>query len=319
MASDIKFNEELLRMGITETIEQNVDAFNAASNGTIILNSQSLEGNFTEESFIKALAASSLVQRRDYTANGDLTPAKLEEDSVNTVKLSRTYGPVASTYDAWNRSNRSIDTFSLAFGKELGVAIMADMLESSIIAGITATQVTNTAVGDGSAVFSYTNIIDGLETMGDKGGRIDCLVMHSNTYYSMVDKSLSMNALDTVGGMTIREGGTYSLGLPVLTFDSPSFLLEAGIYGILGLTAGALKAIESDDMIMRTQDMLLKSNLQMVMQGESSYNIGVKGCTFATTVDNPTNVQLATAANWSYKYSDVKSGAGFLLKVAARA
>jgi hypothetical protein len=319
MAADIKFNEELLRLGISEVIEQNVDAFNTASNNTIIMTTTSLEGNFSEEAFIKSLAASSLVSRRDFAADTALTPAKLIEDTVNTVKLSRRYGPVSSTYDAWNRSGRNIDTFSMAFGRQLGVAIMQDMVEACIAAGVTATQVGNTALGDGLSVFDYSNIVDGLASMGDKGGRIGCLVMHSNTYYSIVDQGLSRNALDTVGGMTIREGGAYSLGLPVLTVDSPSLILSAGIYGILGLTESALKAIESEDMIMRTQDVLLKDNLQMVMQGESSYNVGVKGYTFNISKPNPVIADIKTAANWTYKYADIKSGPGFVLKVAARA
>jgi hypothetical protein len=319
MATDIIFNEELIRLGITETIEQNVDAFNEASKGTILLSSEALEGNFADESFIKGLTASSLVSRRDQTSVAGLTAAKLEEDSTNSVKLSRRYGPVATTYDAWNRSNRDVDTFSLAFGKQLGVGIMQDMIDMLLLGGVTAIPKSIATIGDGLSVIDYANVVDGLAAMGDKSGRVNCLVMHSNTYFSLVDKGLSMNALDTVGGMTIREGGAYSLGLPVLTTDSASLVLSAGVYGVLGLTDGALRAIESDDMIMRAQDVLLQENLQRVIQGESSYNIGVKGCKFNSAVINPDATAVGLADNWTYKLSDPKSGGGFLLQVAQRA
>ncbi len=145
------------------------------------------------------------------------------------------------------------------------------------------------------------------------------LVMHSNTYASMMDKGLSMNALDNVGGMTIREGGAFSLGLPVLVTDSASLVYASGKYRILGLTDGALSAVESDETIMKTQDVLLKANLQKVIQGEGSYNVGVKGCRFDTATANPDDTALALNTNWSFLYQDVKSGAGFQLLVKERA
>lgn len=320
-ASDLVLDNELVRLGIVETLEQNVDGFNASTNGTITLGSMALENDFADESFIQALAGASLVQHRDHTATGAITPTKIAEDIVTSVKLSRRYGPFSTTYDAWNRSNRSVETFSLAVGKQLGVAIGADMLNSTLAAGVGGVVATQAAVTDGTALFEYSNIIDGLATMGDKAGRIAMLVMHSNTYFSVVDKGLSMNALENVGGMTIREGGAYSLGLPVLVTDSPSLDLvgDGTIYGVMGLTAGALAAVESDETIMKAQDVLLNANLERVIQGEGSYNVSVKGCTIDKTKINPTDAVLAASANWTYQFADVKSGAGFLLKMKARA
>jgi len=318
-ATDLVIDNELVRLGIVETLEQNVDGFNASSNGTITLGSVALENDFADESFIKALASADLVQRRDYLGTGTVAPKKLVEDAVNTVKLSRRYGPFSTSYDAWNRSNRSVETFSLAIGKQLGVAIAADMLNTVLGAGVAGIQATQAAIGDGTAVFDYTNIVDGLASLGDKAGRVEMLVMHSNTYFSTVDKGLSMNALENVGGMTIREGGAYSLGLPVLVTDSPALDNGDGTFNVLGLTNDALRAIESDDTIMKAQDVLLNENIEHIIQGEGSFNVGVKGCKFDPSKANPIDADLATVANWTYLFSDVKSGAGFMLKLKARA
>jgi len=318
-AADLVIDNELVRLGIVETLEQNVDGFNASANGAISLSSRAIENDFADESFIKALSSAQLVKHRDYTATGTVTPEKLVEDAVNTVKVSRRYGPFSTTYDAWNRSNRSVETFSLAIGKQLGVAIAADMLNTLITSGTAAiSSMTGMVVGAGTAVFDYKNIVDGLATFGDKAGQVKLLVMHSNTYFSVVDKGLSMNALENVGGMTIREGGAYSLGLPVLVTDSEALKAGAGKYNVLGLTTEALRAIESDETIMKSQDVLLNENLERVIQGEGSYNIGVKGCKFDTSKNNPTDAQLGDKANWSYKFSDVKSGAGFVLVLKER-
>jgi len=323
LSSDLVLDNELVRLGIIETLEQNIDGFNAASNGTITLSSQALENEFADESFIQALAASALVQHRDYTdGTTQITPTKLAEDIVNSVKLSRRYGPFSTTYDAWNRSNRSVDTFSLAVGRQLGIAIGANMLNSGLSAGVGGILATQAAVTDGTAAFDYGNIVDGLATMGDKAGRIQMLVMHSNTYFATVDKGLSMNALENVGGMTIREGGAYSMGLPVLVTDSAAldFAGDQTIYSVLGLTDAAIGAVESDETIMKAQDVLLGENIQRVIQGEGAFNVGVKGCKYDTTAGaNPTDAVLAAAANWDYQYADIKSGAGFLLKIKARA
>ena len=81
-ASDLVIDNELVRLGIVETLEQNVDGFNASSNGTITLGSQAIENDFADESFIKALSATQLVKHRDYTATGSVTPEKLVEDAV---------------------------------------------------------------------------------------------------------------------------------------------------------------------------------------------------------------------------------------------
>jgi len=319
IATDLVIDNELVRLGIVETLEQNVEGFNSASNGTIVLGSQALENDFADESFIKALSSAQLVKRRDYLGTGTVTPEKLVEDAVNTVKLSRRYGPFSTSYDAWNRSNRSVETFSLAIGKQLGVAIAGDMLNTVLVAGVAGIQATQAIIGDGTAVFDYANIVDGLASLGDKAGRVELLVMHSNTYFSTVDKGLSMNALENVGGMTIREGGAYSMGLPVLVTDSAALDNSDGTFNVLGLTSGALRGIESDETIMRAQDVLLNENIERVIQGEGSYNVGVKGCKFDATKANPSDADLGTVANWSYLYSDKKSGAGFALKLKARA
>jgi len=319
-APDLVLDNELVRLGIVEVLEQNVEAFNASSNGTMTLTSRAIENDFADESFIKALTAAQLVSHRDYTGTGAVTPEKLVEGKNNSVKLSRRYGPFETTYDAWNRSNRSVETFSLAIGTQLGKAILADMVNTSIVGGTAAISAMPGMVVDNSAnVFDYKNIVDGLATMGDKAGQVRMLVMHSNTYFSVVDKGLSMNALENVGGATIREGGAYSLGLPVLVTDSPALDAGSGVFNVLGLTDSAINCVESDETIMKAQDVLLGENLKRVIQGEGSYNLGIKGCSFDTSKANPANTDLGTAGNWTYNYSDVKSGAGFLLKLKGRA
>ena len=86
MQTILVIDTELVRLGIVEVLEQNIDGFNANSNGTILLTSQALEGDYAEESFIKGLTASELVTRRDYLSDAPVKPVKLVEDVLNSIQ-----------------------------------------------------------------------------------------------------------------------------------------------------------------------------------------------------------------------------------------
>ena len=66
----VVFNQQVQTVA-TEVVAQNVELFNAASNGTILLGSESSIGDFVEEASYKAIA--SLVGRRDAYGTGTLS------------------------------------------------------------------------------------------------------------------------------------------------------------------------------------------------------------------------------------------------------
>jgi phosphate starvation-inducible protein PhoH len=69
-------------------------------------------------------------------------------------------------------------------------------------------------------------------------------------------------------------------------------------------------ALKTSPLIMKAQDVLGKENLKVIMQGEYDFTMGIKGYQFKDGVKSPTDVQIATAANWTRIASSVKDTAG---------
>jgi len=79
--------------GVVETLQQNTEAFNAASQNAIRLVTRSILGDFERESFLKSTA--SLISRRDVTITTAVTDNKLAAGELVGVKINRRIGPVS--------------------------------------------------------------------------------------------------------------------------------------------------------------------------------------------------------------------------------
>src|SRR5919108_3760225 len=99
--SNWKVYEEQFWGGMTETQQQMVDAFNAASAGCIQLVSQRQKGNYVQEAFLKKV--SGLVTRRDITSVSSASDIELTADEFVSVKINRKIGPVSDTLDRWRK------------------------------------------------------------------------------------------------------------------------------------------------------------------------------------------------------------------------
>src|ERR1051326_514300 len=107
---DFKIYNDQYYGGYFEVQQQNVDAFNAASNGAITMVTQSMLGDFEQESFIKRLTGTA--QRRDITSVAAVTDNKLQMGEYVAVKLNRRHGPIAQTADAFKKINQDPEVMS---------------------------------------------------------------------------------------------------------------------------------------------------------------------------------------------------------------
>ena len=85
--SDMKVFSEYLAGTTIETLSQDIEKFNAASGGTIILNAQGIDGDFMQESFFRGIHSA---QRRvdRYAANAAATATTLRQEQDNAVKVA---------------------------------------------------------------------------------------------------------------------------------------------------------------------------------------------------------------------------------------
>lgn len=326
------FNEEFYS-GLVETLQQNSNVFNAASQGAIRFYANSLKGHFQKQAFFDSI--SSLVSRRDITSTSDVSDLSFTSDVLAWPKVNRKTGPVTHTRDSLLKLYPNEDAqrvFSYNLGQQVAKAKEVDFANTAIkatvaaLAGVTSGGSSGSGVvydgtGDSTTTMTTDKLIRGRARLGDQASRIVAWVMHSKPHADLM-VAQAAQVTDMLAGMTVYQGTVGTLGLPVIVVDSSSLINSNGIttgtdsYYTLGLVAGGVEVIDSEQSEMVSDIVTGKENLLIRIQGEHAYNVGVKGFTFNTSYTNPTDAQLATTAYWTNQMADVKSLAGCLIETA---
>jgi hypothetical protein len=316
-ASDFVIYQEQFYAGMTEVLAQNSNAFNGASNGTMIMDARQLKGDYEQESFFQAISA--LATRRDTTSTALAADTPMTQAELVAVKLNRKIGPIANTLDSIRKIASDAAEFSFLLGQQIGKAISVDWANTSILAGYTALSGQASVINDQSATGTPTHgmLVNTIAKLGDRGQDIGMWVMHSKSYYDLVGSAITTNIYD-VGSIAIKEGNTPTLGRPTLVIDAPALLNAVPApdqYHIMGLTPGAIKATESEEREIVSETVTGLENLVLRIQGEYAFNVGVKGYAWdiAAGGANPTDAALGTNTNWDLVASDIKDQAGVLL------
>lgn len=315
------YNEQFYG-GMTEVVEQNSNAFNAASRGGIRLVPTRLKGDYAQESFNQLIDG--LIARRDVTSISGVDDKKMTQGELISVKLNRRIGPVTQTLDAFRKIDQDPAVMSFILGQQIGPALVEEMLNSGLAAGNAALTGVPALNHDGSAgTVDATKLTYAMQKLGDRHGRIACWVMHSKVYFDLMRSYISEKIFE-VTGVIVYGGSVATFGIPVVVTDSPS-LFDAGAtsslgddrYSVLGLTSDAVVVEESEERSIVTDLVTGQENLSYRLQGEYGYNLSVKGFKWDTVNGgiNPSNSAIATSTNWDKAYTDTKSLAGVRLLV----
>lgn len=304
------FNQQVQTVA-TEVVAQNVLAFNAASNGAILLGSESTIGDFVEEASYKAIA--SLVSRRDAYGTGSLSTKALEQIKDVSVKVDQTVGPVEWTAEQFRRLGKSEEEAGLIIGEQAAIGLIQDYLN---VGGTSLTA----AIGNQAALvndYSLTGtakLVELNKTAGKFGDRQQSLaawLMHSKVFTDLTNEAITNTSqLYTIGDIRVMQDG---LGRVYVVSDIPA-LTSGGNYNTLGLVSGALM-VETMPLITMTQPKADQQNMGVVWKGEASFNIGCKGYAWdiANGGKSPTDAELATGTNWDKIVSNDKDTAGVML------
>lgn len=318
LASNFKVYQEYMKTRAAETLQQNADVFNAATNGAIVMRTVEKPGDYEYESFFKDIP--NLVTRRDVTTNASATKLSMLQDEFIRVKLNRKIGPVDQNRDSFRKlfARYSEAEFADILGGQISVAQQLDMVNSVLLAARAALVNVPTLLSTVSSngTLGTTSLVDGLAKFGDAANRIVCWVMHSKPYYDLVKQQIVAN-IDGVSNFVVAQATPITLNRPVLVTDSDS--LKAGSpldYYTLGLTAsGALcEVTETQDILI--DDVSGGENILTRMQGEFAYNIGLKGFKYdvANGGQNPNATAVGTGTNWDKAASYDKALAGIVIK-----
>ena len=327
LASDFKVYDEQFQGAFIETIMQNVDAFNAASQGALVMRTRELLGHYEKEAFFDEVVASAIA-RRDITASGSISATKLTQDEFIGVKLNRRNGPFEVSIDSMRKTfgggaANASQRFSRVIGTQTAKAMPREMLDRAL-AAIEAKLDSVAALeeDDSAATITTEGLVDGIAKLGDAYGDIALIVMHSKPYFDLVKDQIT-DAVYRANGVQVMRGIPATLGKPVLVTDSASLKETNGIstgvhvYSTLILTPGAAVIDVSEPPIAALEGPLTgNEQLFYRWQAEYAYNLKLRGCQWDTTNggQNPTDANVATATNWDTVVADNKLLPGALLK-----
>lgn len=322
LASDMKIYESQFQSGLTEMLTQNTEAFNAASNGSIVLRSADVKGNYEQAAFFKTIA--NLITRQDITSDSALTPVKMTEDENVSVKLHRK-SATDLTFKAAKMAGISFDEMVFAHGQQFAKAMIVDQLNSALLCARVAlanqAAVTNDVTAAATKSITYSNLLATLAKFGDASDKVVAWVMHSQQYFDLAQNAITANVTNIADGV-IRRVDVAGLGRPILITDSDSLIAVADTpdsYFVLGLQAGALDINQSEAVNTVIDNVTGLEQLVVRSQSEYAYNLGVRGFKWdiANGGANPTAGTLGTASNWDKVATDNKDLAGVVLKCQA--
>lgn len=294
--SDLIIYNDEAQTAYLERIQDNLEVFNASSNGAIVLDNELIQGDFRKRAFYKLGGG---LEHRDVNSEAKVNAKKIGAGEAVGVKAPWKYGPYQTTEEAFKRRGRPVEEFSQIIGADVADATIEGFIEY-------ATGALKAAIGSNAGMVVTANIeTDGKKTLtrgmrkfGDKFGRIALWVMHSSAYFDIVDEAIA-NKVYEEAGVVIYGGLPGTLGKPVLVTD------KAPVDAIFGLLPNAVVITESQAPDFRSYEVNDEENLAIGYRAEGTVNIDVLGYSWkeSTGGSNPTLAAVGSAANW-VKHSD---------------
>lgn len=318
----------------TQIIQQEVEKFNAASNGTMILVPKKNVGDFDIKASFGSLA--NLIRERNPYADGAINEEHLKHLIEASVKCPRGTPPVRIDQQMFSYIQQNPKVGGAVYAKQLSVAMMQDMINTAILAARSAitgvsVDVANSGLidpitditGDANKNISPRALNRATRPFGDKGSRIAAWVMHSTTMYDYMDDNLAnAESLYVIGDVTVMRD---PLGRIFVVSDSPS-LVEADTpanggdtFNTLGLVPGAVRVEDNGDFYQNLDETNGNENIKRTIQSEWTFNVGVKNTEWdrENGGKTPNVAALGTATNWDTNAHDTKVTAGVILKTKA--
>ena len=332
--NSLKVFSQYAKGSMTETLQQQVDKFNAASNGAIVLVVKKNDGDFSDVSFWKRME--NLVRRRDAYGAGAVTALDLEQLAETSVKVAAGTPPVNIPPSRMKWILKEPKEQAVVYGQQLAVTMLADMLNTGV--GAVRAAMLNSDLGiytDGRAAkLSWVAMNNATRPFGDRASRIAAWIEHSLPVFDLMEGNLT-NAAQLFTWDTVRVIGD-PLGRPLVITDSPSLVRAGGIddgdgssadgdaggsvaipsYYSIGLVPGAVMVEDNDDFEQNIDTRNGDENIARTIQSEWSYNVAIKGFAWDKSAGgkSPTTAALTTATNWDKVATDVKDLPGVILE-----
>lgn len=312
------FNQYIMPL-ITEMFPQEVNKFNAASNGTIVLTGDGFDGSFFEQSFYNALHNN---QRRvdRLAVNGAVAPVDLTQGRHSSVKVAGGFGPIQFEPSQMTWLRKPTQEGLTVAARYFTEALIADQLNTAIASLVAAISNVAALTNDvsASAGISQGAINNGLAKFGDASQNIRALVMTGTTYHKLIGEAISnSNNLFEIGGVAVREGSAFGQGRPIIITDAPA-LRVAGTpdkQHVLGLVPGAITVSDNADIITNVETKNGNQRIVTTFQADYTFGLNMKGFTWDTANggQSPDDTDLGTGSNWDQVADSIKHTAGVVV------
>jgi hypothetical protein len=311
------FNQYVMPATI-ETLGQMIEKFNAASNGTILLTTTAVNGDFLQESFFQSIHAA---QRRvdRYAAQASASATDLTQLKNSSVKVAGGFGPIRFEPGQLSWLSKPTTEGIEVASRNFAEALLKDQLNTAIAALCAAIANQATATNDVSAgtspagALTYNSMNGAHAKFGDSSSSLIASVMNGTAYHKLIDKNLT-NTPQLFQAQNVLVVDV--LGKPVIVTDAPA-LYVAGTPNklrMLSLASGAATVSNSSDVISNIETSNGQTRIETTMQVDYTFVLGLKGYTWDETNGgkSPTDAELATGSNWDKTATDIKHTAGVI-------
>lgn len=315
------FNEQV-RTAATELVDQDVQKFNEASAGTLILGNQFVIGDYIERAQWQLV--DNIAQRRNaYGGTKAVDAQTLGQILDRSVKVDGRVGPLNITPTMMRRIGAGDTEPAAVIAAQASAAMFQDYLNTTAATMVAAigsnpdmiykgTSLTGNARNASMQMLNRANA-----KMGDRSQQIRAYVMHSTVFHGLLEQAINnVEGLFSVGDLNVYRdflGRRYIISdIPSLQFDDGG---EEG-YRTLALTpsAGIVQVGGLYDMV--TVEKTGGENIQRQMQGEYDFQVSIKGYAWNghKTAQSPTDEELADSGNWKKVMTSDKDTAGVMIE-----
>ena len=301
----------------TTTIEllgQKLEAFNAASGGAIVLNTNAWRGNYSKEAFFQSISGAQRRVDRN-AAIGAQASTQLSQGEFVGVKVAGGFGPVTFEPGQMSYLMENPAAAIMVIAEGFSDALLADQLNTAVGCGVAAVENIAALVNDvsASAGLSQQALNKGHYKFGDMSGMLVCDVMHSSGSESLTDKALANGEqLFVSSNVTVIS----ILGKIMVVSDIPA-LYVAGAPNktkVLSITAGGIVVSNSGDIITNMETTNGQTRIETTWQADYTFGLSLKG--YAWDVANggasPLDAELFTGTNWDIAVTSTKHSLGTL-------
>lgn len=318
--SDLQVYNEYAYSAFTEVLDQQIELFNAASEGTILLQSASNRGDFNESAFFGKVTGG-LVRRRDAYGSGQIAQKSLGHKTDISVKVAAGTPEIRLDPGQFKWIQLNPEVAGAAAGQQMAVDTLADMLNVALGATYSAlvqeTENVFDATGQSPDKATWKNLLGGARKFGDQSSQIAAWVMHSVPMHDLYEANVTNSErLFTYGTVNVIRD---PFGKLLIMTDAPRLVSSANpaVYHVLGLVPGAARVEQNGDFFANEETKNGFENIVKTYQAEWSYNLSVKGFAWnkATGGASPTDSSLFSSGNWERFATSHKDLAGVVVEV----